>query len=462
MAAKVLVVDDIHFNIKLLQTKLEQEYYEVITASGGLEAIEKTKNEKPDIILMDAMMPDMSGIEAIEQIKKDPEIAHIPIIVVTALNSQEDKVKSLQAGADDFLTKPINDKALSLRIKSLIRIKQMTDEWRLRSASMQEFDSDDSKSQEVQFNSDVSGAKILMIDDDIVQMRQIKQMLEDHQIEMKLAENTSDGMKLIENEDFDLIVVSTVLTDEDGLRFCSQFRTHEKFQSIPILILVDEADSVTLDKSLEIGLTDYVVTPIEFEEFFARSGSQIRRKRFQDSVKESISESVSASFVDPLTQLYNRRYFDIHSEKMAKRSEEEGISLALIMIDLDHFKNVNDTYGHPSGDAVLQDLSKRIKNAVRPYDLAARFGGEEFVIIFNDANLENAKIIAERIRIAVESEQFKILEDPGAIKCTCSIGLSMKGKDDSIKILLDRADKCLYKAKEGGRNQVVVFEEIKK
>lgn len=458
MAARVLVVDDVDFNVKLLQTKLEQEYYEVITASGGLEAIEKMKLEKPDIVLMDAMMPDLNGVDAIKRIKDDPEISHIPIVVITALNSQTDKVESLQAGADDFLTKPINDKALSLRMKSLIRIKQLTDEWRLRSSSMGELDSDNDAGN-LALKSDVTNAKILMIDDDIIQMRQIADFLKDHGIEMSFAKTTSEGMKMIESGEFELIVVSTVLIDEDGLRFCSQFRAQEEYSAIPILILVDEADSVTLDKSLEIGLTDYVVTPVDFEEFFARSVSQIRRKRFQEAVKSSISESVSASFVDPLTQLYNRRYFDIHSDKLAKKSENEGIDLCLLMIDLDHFKNVNDSYGHPSGDAVLEELAKRIKNTIRPYDLAARFGGEEFVIILNDNNIEDSKTVAERIRVAVESEMFKIPEKPGEIRCTCSIGLSMKGAKDSIQTLLDRADKCLYKAKEGGRNQVVVFEE---
>ncbi len=139
MTARILVVDDVDFNVKLLDAKLKQDYYQVFTASNGVQAVAKAKEIKPDLILMDVMMPEMDGFEATQIIKSDPNLSFIPIIIVTALNAQEDKVRGLEAGADDFLTKPINDKALMTRLKSLVRLKVMDDELRLRDQTGREF-----------------------------------------------------------------------------------------------------------------------------------------------------------------------------------------------------------------------------------------------------------------------------------------------------------------------------------
>ncbi len=132
MSARVLVVDDILPNVKLLEAKLSSEYYDVLTATSGLEALEKVKNDAPDIVLLDVMMPGMDGFEVCHKIKSNPAYAHIPVVMVTALTDATDRVKGLEAGADDFLSKPLNDTALMARVRSLVRLKMTVDEWRVR------------------------------------------------------------------------------------------------------------------------------------------------------------------------------------------------------------------------------------------------------------------------------------------------------------------------------------------
>jgi two-component system cell cycle response regulator len=184
MTAQILVVDDVQANIKLLEAKLSSEYYDVISAKDGFEAISQAKEHKPDLILLDVMMPGMDGFETCKKLKEDAELSHIPVVMVTALSEKSDRLKGLESGADDFLTKPINDMALFARVRSLIRIKLLLDELRLRDKTSLQMGIQPSK--ENAFISDVSGAKILLVDDDEVQGKQIMAKLsETYTVEWK-------------------------------------------------------------------------------------------------------------------------------------------------------------------------------------------------------------------------------------------------------------------------------------
>jgi len=222
MSALVLVVDDVPANVKLLEVKLSNEYYDVISAKDGFEAISQAKQHKPDIILLDVMMPGMDGFETCRKLKEDPEVSHIPVVMVTALSDIADRVRGLEAGADDFLTKPINDIALFARVKSLLRIKVLLDELRLRDKTVLEMGVL-SENQNT-FTQDVSGAKIMVIDDDAVQLKRICERLsQDYQVEMVSHPQGAESLAI--NGAFDLIIVSTQLADMDGLRLASRCRT---------------------------------------------------------------------------------------------------------------------------------------------------------------------------------------------------------------------------------------------
>lgn len=453
MTAQILVVDDVPANIKLLEAKLTSEYYDVITAKDGYEAIEVAKKHKPDLILLDVMMPGIDGFETCKKLKEDAEVAHIPVVMVTALSEKSDRLKGLEVGADDFLTKPINDLALLARVKSLVRIKMLLDELRLRDKTNEQMglESADNK-----FISDISGARVLVVDDDTVQGKQVSTKLsENYQVDW--VQETEGVVQKAKEGNYDIILMSTVLSDADGLRLATQIKSHEETRNVPVLVMVDEDDSRLMLKALEMGINDYMTMPVDRNEMTARVRTQIRRKRYQDALKAQYQKSVSMAVTDGLTGLYNRHFLNNHLTNMVRRALGDKKNLSVMIMDMDHFKMVNDTHGHDAGDRVLKQLAQVILNTSRATDLVARFGGEEFVVLMPETDEKAALNAANRVREAVEKVPFVIDEAGATIQKTISIGLANLHPDgDSAESLMKRADEALYGAKHSGRNQVKV------
>lgn len=453
MTAQILVVDDVPANIKLLEAKLASEYYDVITAKDGFEALAQAQENKPDLILLDVMMPGMDGFETCKKLKENPDLSHIPVVMVTALSEQSDRVRGLESGADDFLTKPINDMALFARVKSLIRIKVLLDELRMR---------DQTRSQlgiaaENTFVSDVRNSKILLVDDDPVQAKiLVGKLAEDYQVDW--LEEPSGALDKAAAGGYDAIIVSTLLTDTDGLRLATQMKGRDEIRHVPVLMLVDEDDTKNMLKGLEMGINDYLRVPVDKNEMAARIKTQIRRKRYQEALRNSYQQSISMAITDGLTGLYNRHYLNTHLENLCKQALNNRKPLSVIILDMDHFKQVNDTHGHDAGDLVLKQLAATMLDLARSSDLVARYGGEEFVLLLPETTIESAKEVAERIRKTVEGYAFIIETSSGkTISKTISLGVStLKLSGDTPAELLKRADLALYEAKNGGRNRVVV------
>lgn len=453
MTGLILVVDDVPANVKLLEAKLTNEYYDVITAKDGFEAIEQTKAKKPDLILLDVMMPGIDGFETCRRLKQDPDVSHIPVVMVTALSDPSDRVAGLEAGADDFITKPINDTALFARVRSLVRIKVLIDELRLRDKSGSQLGMSAS---DFSLNLDVSGAQLMLVDDDVIQSRRVTEKLmaggykvdqfSDHKLALEHVRTA---------QNLDLILISTQLADIDGLRLATQFKAFEQVRHVPIIMLVDEDEQHLMLKGLELGVNDYLLTPVDFNEMFARVKTQIRRKKYQESLKANYQESVSMAVTDGLTRLYNRHYLDTHLKNLVRQAGEQGRALSLIIMDMDHFKSVNDTYGHNVGDEVLKTLAGIIVKAIRSADLAARYGGEEFVVLMPETDAIRAFEAAERLRREVESTPFFISHPDSPIQKTISIGCATMQPNETPESLLKRADEALYQSKNSGRNKVM-------
>lgn len=451
MTARVLIVDDVPANLKLLEAKLMAEYFGVLQASSGPEALEMAVREKPDIILLDVMMPGMDGFEVCRRLRAMPETSHVPIIMVTALDQQKDRVEGLEAGADDFLTKPVDDVALFARVKSLVRLKMLTDELRMREETGQRIglvgeDQDAEVSAE--------NGQILLLDDRTLSRRRIVETLsQKHSV--TTAEDGDDIMRLASTSDFDIIIVSLSLEDADGLRLCSQLRSHDATRSVPVIVLVEEGNVERLVRALDMGVNDYVVRPIERHELMARVRTQLRHKRYQEKLRISLHASLEMAVTDPLTGLHNRRYMTNHLTTQVDTCGANDKHVCLLVLDIDFFKLVNDTYGHPAGDEVLKEFAKRLKANVRGIDLPCRFGGEEFVVVMPDTDVAFASSIAERLREQVADVAFEI-PDGSRIDVTVSIGVaSTDGPEDTVEALLERADQALYRAKREGRNRVV-------
>lgn len=456
MSARILVVDDILPNIKLLQAKLTSEYYTVLTAMNGYEAIEVAREEQPDLILLDVMMPKMDGFEACKRLKSDPLTAHIPIVMVTALDQPTDRVRGLEVGADDFLTKPANDLALFARVRSLVRVKMMIDELRLRDATCRELGFEASMT-DIE-DADLKG-NVLIVDDRLNAAESMKQTINERlSLDVEIATNRDDALAGLRERNQDLVLINAGLESYDGLRLCSEVRSSPNSRNSSIILMVHHNDFRTISASLDLGANDYVMRPIDNNELVARIRSQLRRLLFAERLRDNVHNSLRMAVTDPLTGLYNRRYAMPHLAALMEKAAEEDGELSVMLLDLDKFKSVNDEYGHPVGDEVLKEFAVRIRECLRGMDLTARIGGEEFLVVMPDTDQAAACVAAERLRSAVASKPFKITHPTkDELDITVSIGLSMMNEVlTTPDTMIEAADVALYRSKNEGRNRVTV------
>ena len=453
MSARVLVVDDIPVNVRLLEAKLSAEYYDVITASGGREALEIIESAPPDIVLLDVMMPDMDGFEVCRRIKANPATALLPVIMVTALSEQSDRVTGLEAGADDFLTKPVRDLALFARVRSLLRVKLLLDELRLREETSRQMNilRDVENRDEL-----LHGKRVLFVGEDAMEGDLIASIFDENS-HLDVFSETGTAMQHAREQSYDMAFVSLSLSEGDPLRLCSQLRSHVETRYIPILVIVDNSEPKLVSKALELGVNDYIMRPVDFSEARARALTQSSHRRYHEELRGALEKSVDMAFTDGLTGLYNRRFVTRHLAGLSQRPSTEDRNFALIMVDIDHFKSVNDTYGHDVGDQVLKELSARLQEIVRGQDLAARLGGEEFLIVVTNATEDNAQLVAERIREDIAGVPMTATTPSGSLDITVSVGVAMReSASETPDEQLKRADEALYAAKRGGRDCVVI------
>ena len=448
MTARVLVVDDILANVRLLEAKLTAEYFEVHTAMNGVDALESVQRIKPDIVLLDVMMPGMDGIEVCRRIKSNSQTHHIPVVMVTALDQPDDRVRGLEAGADDFLTKPVSDLALFCRVKSLVRLKMLTDELRSRAAA------GESMGLVKVVEQDVLGqepGKILLIDNRNNLLVRIKGTIgKRHEIkslddpQLALFEATENG--------YELIIVNLDFDNFDGLRLCSQLRSLERTRQVPILIIVDPDDHERLLRALDMGVNDYLLRPVDKQELMARVNTQIKRWRYTEQLRSNVKQSIEMAVTDALTGLYNRRFMEKQLSALTLNAANRGKPLSLLVVDVDYFKSINDNHGHDVGDRVLQELAARLREGLRNLDLPCRTGGEEFIVVLPDTDKTVALRVGERVRRLIGAKPFNAGAKSGPLTITVSIGVaSFEAAEDTMESLLKRGDE----AKREGRNRVI-------
>ena len=453
MTARVLVVDDIPANVKLLEARLSAEYFDVATAYSGVEALQVAERAECDIILLDVMMPDMDGFEVCKKLKSNPVTHHIPVVMVTALDQPSDRIKGLEAGADDFLTKPVTDVALVSRVRSLARLKMVTDELRMRALTSKEIGIQSPERDAVAETG--RNGKILVVDDRQSSYERIVATLSmEHAVDVETDPN--EALFHAAEGNYDLMIISLGLKDHDGLRLCSQVRSLERTRNVPILAVAEADNNARLVRGLEIGVNDYLIRPIDKNEMLARVRTQIKKKRYTERLRDNVQMSIEMAITDALTGLFNRRYMEMHLASLVEQAASRGKPIAVMVLDIDYFKSVNDTHGHDAGDDVLREFAVRIRKAIRNIDLACRYGGEEFVIVMPETDMAVASMVAERIRRRIATEPFPIQQGTKNLEVTISIGLAAIGAPgDNAAAILKRADTALYRAKRDGRNRVV-------
>ena len=454
MTARVLVVDDVPANVKLLEARLSAEYFDVMTAVSGQEALAICERADCDVVLLDVMMPDMDGFEVCRRIKGGIATHHIPVVIVTALDQPSDRLKGLESGADDFLTKPVSDVALIARVRSLSRLKLMTDELRMRAVTSREIGLE-SPEREALAEAGRDG-RVLMVDDRPALSERMQATLSsEHVVDME--GDPTEALFHAAEGNYELVVVSLDLANFDGLRLCSQLRSLERTRNVPILAIAESDSNARLVRALEIGVNDYLVRPFDKHEMLARVRTQIRKKRYTERLRDSVQLSIEAAVTDPLTGLYNRRYMETHVGTLVDQAAARNKPLSVLVLDIDYFKSINDTYGHDAGDDVLQDFAIRIRKSIRGIDLACRYGGEEFVVVMPETDMAVATMVAERLRRRIASEPFPIQKGTRTIDVTISIGIAALAPDDDAAAVIKRADQALYRAKRDGRNRVVPY-----
>jgi two-component system cell cycle response regulator len=448
MTARILIVDDVPANTRLLEARLSAEYYQVASAKDGFEALRDAVAWQPDLILLDVMMPGMDGYECCRRLKADAKTKHIPIVMVTALGEAEERLRGLEAGADDFLTKPVDYDTLMARTRSLVRLKRLLDEWRARGETARALGVDDLDDEAPP----VAGARVLVVDDWELGARVVRDALGRDGILVDIAATEAEARAKLAQGGYDMIAVSLALADEDPLRLVAGSRADDGARDIPLLTMGEQQDLSRILKGFDLGANDWLTMPVDENELRARARNQIRRKYYQDRLRSDVGSALELALTDPLTGLYNQRYLRRHLAGLTAGAQ--GRELGVAMIDIDFFKSVNDRYGHPEGDRALKLMAATLRANTRVFDSVARYGGEEFSVVMPGSGPEDALAAAERLRAATESAVFEV-PGVGRVPLTISVGVACaNGRPASADDLIRAADTALYQAKRDGRPRV--------
>ncbi len=448
MTARILIIDDVPANTRLLEAKLSAEYFQVASGRDGFEALRLAREWQPDLILLDVMMPGMDGYECCRRLKDDPATLHIPVVMITALGEPSERLLGLEAGADDFLTKPVQYDTLMARVRSLTRLKRLLDEWRARGETVRALGLSGDRAR----LPSVAGARALVIDDWDPSAVAIQDALTLDGIVPGRARSRAEALALSTALPFDLIVLNMTMTTEDALKLTSILRAADATRDIPMLLIAEPEERDRLLRGFDLGANDWLLLPLDANELRARARNQIRRKFYQDRLRDDLGHALEMALTDPLTGLYNQRYLLRHLGGLLQNTPDHQV--AVLMIDVDHFKQVNDQYGHATGDRVLRAIADTLRANTRVFDSIARYGGEEFVVAMPGCGMDEAWTAAERVRSAVATMAFAP-DSERACALSVSVGVACGGEQVSTpEALLHAADLALYAAKRGGRNRV--------
>ena len=455
MPGRILVVDDVATNRHIAKAKLVASYFDVIEADCGEVAIELAEREQPDLILLDVLMPGIDGFETCRRLKSGRTTMHIPVVMLTALDQQADRLRGLDAGADDFLSKPYPDMALFTRVSSLIRMKQMIDELRLRHETSRELGLEGLTSIDAGLNF-ADSSVLLVCDSGDLMAGTVADIRNRLGCAIETAEGEAAARALLASNRYDACVIGPNLSDGEPMRIASLLRARPETRQTSVMMVFPPGDLSKAHLAMEMGVADYLTYPPDFAELTARLKVQLRRKHYSDRLRSSMHDTLVMAVTDPLTGLYNRRYTNNHLESLIARHQPGGQGLAAMALDLDRFKSINDSHGHGAGDEVLREFARRLSENVRGIDLVSRVGGEEFLVVMPDILAENAERVAERVRAAVEETGFRLKDTPAPLSVTVSIGLAFHRPGEAGSTLINRADAALYASKNSGRNMVTL------
>lgn len=482
MSGRILIVDSIATNRILLKVKLSATFYEILQASDRQQALTLAHSELPDLILLDISNPGHGGLGLLSSLKQSAETAHIPVIVISEAPSAELLMDALRGGAEDVIVKPIDEQFLLARMRSVLRAADIASELNLRDSTSRSFGIIDPVEP-----ANSSPARVILVGGNTQISAMWHKALQDRMDDEILPMTRDQALaEAVAGKAPDLFVISSDFDEPGsgaslGLRLMSELRSRSATRHCAVVVVLPESEHSMAGIALDLGASDLLLAPFGMDEMAHRLTVQIERKRQTDRLRSRVEDGLKMAMTDPLTGLFNRRYALSHLSRVIVRSKSNGRNFALMLLDLDRFKQVNDRFGHQCGDKVLQVVAERLTANLRSVDLVARVGGEEFLIVLPDTDAEDARRTAKRLCRTIESTPIEGTtinsgQDTVEVSQTASIGVVIGGDyllpslpdptgqiiaptlqdmEDTIDRLLARADRALYRAKSSGRNGVM-------
>jgi len=420
-----VVVDDSGIVRSVMKKQLESLGFDVETAEDGFAGRQLINDSLPDISLIDINMPGKSGFELAEELLATPRTAHLPIIMISGVVNRRDVRRGFDSGVIDFLPKPIDTSIFRHIVSKTLHKKQI-----------------------------LYHGSALVLEDSPMISKVIARMFNEMDVAVNICPSIAEFRAHLSISLPDIMTLDLSLPDGSGLDLCRELRRNRLYDLLPIVVITGGGEKEIMLESLRLGANDFIEKPFTREEFTARINNHIKSKHLHDEITLKNRALQELAYYDSLTGLFNRRYFDDQLEKFMQETRLHKRDLSVLIIDLDHFKMVNDEYGHQTGDLVLKEIASIIMKQNRGAGYPCRYGGEEFCILLPDCPISRAAHIAERIRLACES--IKLAD--GKILQTVSVGVSSSPEISIVEELVADADVALYKAKENGRNRIELFE----
>ena len=422
-----VLVDDSTTIRQIEKKQLQDLGFDVLEAADGTEGEALIRATLPNLAIVDIEMPGISGLDLCGHLAADPRTSGIPVLVVSGVVDLCLVQRGFEAGAIDFLKKPFTQEQLSQTVSALVR------------------------------RDHGSLACAFVLEDCPVTASIISKLLRELGLTVHVAPTLAAFRALASVGAPDLVTVDVQVPDGSGIDLVRELRTDERFENVPIVVVSGNQDREVLVESLRAGANDFLVKPFLREEMIIRATNLLTTSRLRSDVERRSRELERLAYRDALTGLGNRRMFEEAVRSELAVAKRWGGSLAVLALDLDHFKKINDTYGHAAGDEVLREVGRMIARSVRPTDVACRYGGEEIFILAPGCDAAGAERFAERLRARCASLVIGTAE----IRPTMSIGVSVYPELSTPESLLEDSDAALYRAKQGGRNRAALHVSTK-
>ena len=453
MTGRILVIDDVATNRIVLKVKLSASQYQIDQCDSFTEARQRLDGRLPELIVIDQARSSDEALDFCALVRSSARGNAIPILVLVSGCDNAQKTALLESGVEEVLLKPVSEDLLMARIRSLLRARSVVGELALRDETKQALG--------------LAEAPALFVKPSLVGIvaddAHISRLWSDAMAGKKgLFCTFVERKKLFSPKNAvrvpDVFLIDGTRGDNTAvLRLLSELRSRKETHHSMILLVASDTDPDLAAMALDLGADDLLFDGFSTRELLIRIDSLIRHKQQRDRLRSDLRDGIAAAMIDPLTGLHNRRYAMPALERMMNKAQKDASLLAVMVVDVDHFKTINDSYGHDVGDRVLAEVAARLKANLRPSDMIARIGGEEFLVVLPDINPHRARVAAHRLCETINSRAFSV-DDTQRHPVTVSIGLALGGTDETLRSedLIRKADAALYTSKSSGRNKVSI------